>query len=76
MMIFDAMIRADAAGRIALAEAAAVAMGAPATELVVRDSVISHAKPKKSMSFAVQAMIAFIDGIVRHNDDSEAFFII
>ncbi|WGS20635.1 MULTISPECIES: molybdopterin cofactor-binding domain-containing protein [unclassified Bradyrhizobium] len=52
MMNFDAMSRAGAAGRIALTEAAASAMGAPAGELVVRDSVISHPKSKKSMSFA------------------------
>src|SRR5262249_58591675 len=41
-----------AAGRIALTEAAAAAMGVPAGELVVRNSAISHAKSKKSMSFA------------------------
>lgn len=52
MMNFDAMSRAGAAGRIALTEAAAAAMGVPAGELVVRDSMISHAKSKKSMSFA------------------------
>ncbi|KWV57593.1 aldehyde dehydrogenase [Bradyrhizobium macuxiense] len=52
MMNFDAMSRAGAAGRIALTEAAAGAMGVPASELVVRDSVISHPKSKKSMSFA------------------------
>jgi isoquinoline 1-oxidoreductase subunit beta len=52
MMNFDAMSRAGAAGRIALTEAAAASMGAPAGELVVRDSVISHAKSKKQMSFA------------------------
>jgi isoquinoline 1-oxidoreductase beta subunit len=52
MMNFDAMSRAGAAGRMALTEAAATAMGVPASELVVRDSVISHAKSKKQMSFA------------------------
>jgi isoquinoline 1-oxidoreductase subunit beta len=52
MMNFDAMSRAGAAGRIALTEAAAAAMGVPAGELVVRDGVISHPKSKKSMSFA------------------------
>ncbi|MCA1458165.1 xanthine dehydrogenase family protein molybdopterin-binding subunit [Bradyrhizobium sp. BRP22] len=52
MMNFDAMSRAGAAGRIALTEAAASVMGVPAAELVVRDSVISHPKSKKSMSFA------------------------
>src|SRR3954464_9462287 len=55
MMNFDAMSRAGAAGRIALTDAAAAAMGVPASskgELVVRDSVISHPKSKKSMSFA------------------------
>ena len=52
MMNFDAMSRAGAAGRMALTEAAAAAMGVPAGELVVRDSAISHPKSKKSMSFA------------------------
>src|SRR3982751_5466406 len=55
MMNFDAMSRAGAAGRIALTDAAAAAMGVPASskgELVVRDSVVSHPKSKKSMSFA------------------------
>ena len=52
MMNFDAMSRAGAAGRMALTEAAAAAMGVPASELTVKDSVISHAKSKKSMTFA------------------------
>ena len=52
MMNFDAMSRAGAAGRIALAEAAAVAMGVPASDLVVRDSTITNPKSKKSMTFA------------------------
>ncbi len=52
MMNFDAMSRAGAAGRMALTEAAASAMGVPASELTVRDSVISHPKSKKSMTFA------------------------
>jgi isoquinoline 1-oxidoreductase beta subunit len=52
MMNFDAMSRAGAAGRIALTEAAAASMGVPAAELVVRDSTITHAKSKKSMTFA------------------------
>jgi CO/xanthine dehydrogenase Mo-binding subunit len=52
MMNFDAMSRAGAAGRIALTDAAAASMGVPASELVVRDSSISHPKSKKSMSFA------------------------
>ena len=55
MMNFDAMSRAGAAGRMALVDAAVVAMGVPPfykDELVVRDSVISHPKSKKSMSFA------------------------
>ncbi|MDE2379984.1 molybdopterin cofactor-binding domain-containing protein [Bradyrhizobium sp.] len=51
-MNFDAMSRAGAAGRMALTDAAAGAMGVPAGELVVRDSVISHPKSKKHMSFA------------------------
>jgi CO/xanthine dehydrogenase Mo-binding subunit len=52
MMNFDAMSRAGAAGRIALTEAAAAAMGAPAGDLVVRDSTITNPKSKKSMTFA------------------------
>ncbi|MFT6670756.1 MAG: isoquinoline 1-oxidoreductase [Afipia broomeae] len=52
MMNFDAMSRAGAAGRIALTEAAAGIMGVPASELVVRDSTISHPKSKKSLTFA------------------------
>jgi CO/xanthine dehydrogenase Mo-binding subunit len=52
MMNFDAMSRAGAAGRMALTEAAAAAMGSPASELIVRDSVISNPKSKKSMTFA------------------------
>jgi isoquinoline 1-oxidoreductase beta subunit len=52
MMNFDAMSRAGAAGRMALTEAAAAAMGVPASELVARDSMISHPKSKKQMSFA------------------------
>jgi isoquinoline 1-oxidoreductase subunit beta len=52
MMNFDAMSRAGAAGRIALTEAAAASMGVPAGELIVRDSVISHPKSKKSMTYA------------------------
>ena len=39
-------------GRTALTEAAAASMGVPASELVVRDSVVSHSKSKKSMSSA------------------------
>jgi isoquinoline 1-oxidoreductase subunit beta len=52
MMNFDAMSRAGAAGRMALAEAAAGIMNVPVAELTVRDSVIAHSKSKKSMSFA------------------------
>jgi CO/xanthine dehydrogenase Mo-binding subunit len=52
MMNFDAMSRAGAAGRIALTDAAAAAMGVPAGELVVRESAVSHPKTKKSMTFA------------------------
>jgi isoquinoline 1-oxidoreductase beta subunit len=52
MMNFEAMSRAGAAGRIALTEAAAASMGVPASELVVRDSTITHPKSKKTMSFA------------------------
>jgi CO/xanthine dehydrogenase Mo-binding subunit len=52
MMNFDAMSRAGAAGRIALTEAAAASMGVPASELVVRDSVISHPKSERRVTFA------------------------
>ncbi|MBR1216592.1 xanthine dehydrogenase family protein molybdopterin-binding subunit [Bradyrhizobium sp. U87765 SZCCT0131] len=52
MMNFDAMSRAGAAGRMALADAAAGIMGVPVGEVVVRDSAVSHAKSKKSISFA------------------------
>ena len=55
MMNFDVMSRAGAAGRIALTEAAATAMGLPPyfkDELIVRDFVVSHPKSKKSMTFA------------------------
>jgi isoquinoline 1-oxidoreductase subunit beta len=52
MMNFDAMSRAGAAGRIALTEAAAAAMGVPAGDLLVRESRITHPKSKKSMTFA------------------------
>src|SRR6201985_3952187 len=52
MMNFGAMSRAGAAGRIALTEAASASMGVPASQLVVRDGVISDPKSKKSMSFA------------------------
>src|SRR5579863_2879213 len=51
MMNFDAMSRAGAAGRIALTEAASASMGVPAGELVVRESMVSHPKSKKQMSF-------------------------
>jgi len=46
------MSRAGAAGRIALTEAAAAAMGVQAGDLVVRDSTITNPKSKKSMTFA------------------------
>jgi isoquinoline 1-oxidoreductase beta subunit len=52
MMNFDAMSRAGAAGRIALTDAAAAAMGVPASDLVVRDSVVSNPKSRKSVTFA------------------------
>ncbi len=52
MMNFETMSRAGAAGRIALTEAAAGIMGVPASELVVRDSTIAHAKSNKSVTFA------------------------
>lgn len=52
MMNFETMSRAGAAGRIALTEAAAGMLGAPAGELVVRDSTITHPKSNKSVTFA------------------------
>ncbi|MDA9417043.1 aldehyde dehydrogenase [Bradyrhizobium sp. CCBAU 25360] len=55
MMNFEAMSRAGAAGRFALTEAAAAAMGLPPyfkDQLVVRDSIVSHPKSRKQMSFA------------------------
>src|SRR6201999_3199790 len=52
MMNYDAMSRAGAAGRMALTEAAAAAMGVPAGKLIVRESTITDPKSKKSMSFA------------------------
>src|ERR1700686_3562580 len=55
MMNYDAMSRAGAAGRMALTEAAASAMGLPPyfkDELIVRDSSVTHPKTKKSMTFA------------------------
>ena len=52
MMNFDAMCRAGAAGRIALIDAAAAMMNVPASELTVRDSVITHAKSKTAKTFA------------------------
>jgi isoquinoline 1-oxidoreductase subunit beta len=51
-MNFDAMSRAGAAGRMALVEGAAAMLGVPASELTVRDGVISHARSKKSVKFA------------------------
>ena len=52
MMNFDAMSRAGAAGRIALVEAGAGLMGAPAKECVARGSRVIHASSNKSKSFA------------------------
>ena len=51
-MNFDAMSRAGAAGRMALAEAAAASMGVPADGLVVRESTVTDPKSKKTMTFA------------------------
>lgn len=51
-MNFDAMSRAGAAGRMALVEAAAGMWGVPAGEITVRESTVSHAKSKRSVSFA------------------------
>ena len=52
MMNFDAMSRAGAAGRIALTEAAAAAMGVPAGELAVRDSRDLACEVEEAMRFA------------------------
>ena len=51
-MNFDAMCRAGAAGRITLIKAAAEMMGVPESELQARDSRVTHAKSKKSLTFA------------------------
>jgi len=51
-MNFDAMSRAGAAGRIALLDAAAAMLNAPAGELSIRDSVISHARSNRSATIA------------------------
>jgi isoquinoline 1-oxidoreductase subunit beta len=51
-MNFDAMCRAGAAGRITLVKAAAEMMGVPENELQARDSRVTHAKSKKSLTFA------------------------
>ena len=51
-MNFDAMCRAGAAGRITLIKAAAEMMGVPENELQARDSRVTHAKSKKSLTFA------------------------
>jgi isoquinoline 1-oxidoreductase beta subunit len=51
-MNFDAMCRAGAAGRITLIKAAAEMMGVPENELQARESRVTHAKSKKSLSFA------------------------
>jgi isoquinoline 1-oxidoreductase beta subunit len=52
MMNFDAMSRAGAAGRMALVDAAAGAMGVPAGECVGAESRVTHTKSGKSMSYA------------------------
>ncbi|HET7084665.1 MAG TPA: molybdopterin cofactor-binding domain-containing protein [Rhizomicrobium sp.] len=52
MMNFDAMSRAGAAGRIALAEGAAQSLKVPVEELTVSDSMVRHKKSGKSISFA------------------------
>lgn len=52
MMNFDTMSRAGAAGRMALIDAAAAMMGAPAAECVAQDSRVTHAKSGKSATFA------------------------
>jgi CO/xanthine dehydrogenase Mo-binding subunit len=52
MMNFDAMSRAGRCGADGVDGSGRLRMGVPAGELVVRNSAISHAKSKKSMSFA------------------------
>ena len=52
MMNFDAMSRAGAAGRMALVDAAAGAMGVPAGECVGAESRVTHTKSGKSMTYA------------------------
>ena len=49
---YDAMSRAGAAGRITLVEAGAKMMGVPAAECTAKNSQVSHAKSKKSVSYA------------------------
>jgi isoquinoline 1-oxidoreductase subunit beta len=51
-MNFDAMCRAGAAGRITLIKAAAEMLGVPEGELQARDSKVTHAKSKRSVTFA------------------------
>ena len=51
-MNFDAMCRAGAAGRITLIKAAAEMMGVPENELQARELRVTHAKSKKSLTFA------------------------
>ena len=51
-MNFDAMCHAGAAGRITLIKAAAEMMGVPENELQARESRVTHAKSKKSLTFA------------------------
>ena len=51
-MNFDAMCRAGAAGRITLMKAAAEMLGVPEGELQARDTKITHAKSKRSVTFA------------------------
>jgi isoquinoline 1-oxidoreductase subunit beta len=49
---YDAMSRAGAAGRITLVEAGSKLMNVPAAECTAKNSRVSHAKSKKSMSYA------------------------
>jgi isoquinoline 1-oxidoreductase beta subunit len=51
-MNFDAMCRAGAAGRLTLVKAAAEMLGVPEGELRARESRVTHAKSKKSVTFA------------------------
>ena len=58
---YETMSRAGAAGRITLVEAAAKLMGVPANECTAKNSRISHAKSKKSMTYGEVVAKASVD---------------